>query len=82
MVSASQFQNNLNVGKIRKGKKQANPITGREGPWGCGTSRLPHRLDHRLTDGGEVSLTRRLPFTPHENSWCSFLIEAGLTPEP
>jgi hypothetical protein len=29
------------------------------------TSRLPHFLDNRLTDGGEfVSLTRRLPFTP------------------
>jgi hypothetical protein len=29
------------------------------------TSRLPHFLDNRLTDGGEVvSLTRRPPFTP------------------
>jgi hypothetical protein len=32
---------------------------------GCETSRLPHFLDSRLTDGGEVvSLTRRPPFTP------------------
>jgi hypothetical protein len=39
-------------------------VTGREGPEGCETSRLPHFLDSRLTDGGEVvSLTRRPPFT-------------------
>jgi hypothetical protein len=35
-------------------------------------------LDSRLTDGGEVvSLTRRPPFTPQEDSWYSFLLEAG-----
>jgi hypothetical protein len=35
------------------------PESGRGGPWGCETSRLPHFLDNRLTDGGEVvSLTR------------------------
>jgi hypothetical protein len=38
---------------------------------------LPHFLDSRLTDGGEVvSLKRRPPFTPHEDSWYSFLLEA------
>jgi hypothetical protein len=44
----------------------AIPVTGREGPYGCETSRFPHfLLDSRLTDGGEVvSLTRRPPFTP------------------
>jgi hypothetical protein len=32
-------------------------------------------LDNRLTDGGEVvSLTRRLPFAPQEDSWYSFLL--------
>jgi hypothetical protein len=47
----------------RKGK--AIPVTGRGGPQGCETSRLPHFLDNRLTDGGEiVSLTRRPLFTP------------------
>jgi hypothetical protein len=36
------------------------PVTGREGPEGCETSRLPHVLDNRLIDGGEVvSLTHR-----------------------
>jgi hypothetical protein len=45
------------------------PVTGRGGPWGCETSSLPHFLDNRLTDGGEVvSLTRRPPFTSQEDS--------------
>jgi hypothetical protein len=30
---------------------KAIPVTGREGPEGCETSRLPHFLDNRLTDG-------------------------------
>jgi hypothetical protein len=35
------------------------------GPQGCETSRLPHFLDNRLTDGNEVvSLTCWPPFTP------------------
>jgi hypothetical protein len=37
------------------------PVTDRGGPWGCETSRLPHFLDNRLTEGGEVSLTRWSP---------------------
>jgi hypothetical protein len=45
--------------------KKATPVTGREGPWGCETSRLPHFLDNRLTDGDEVFIpTHRPPFTP------------------
>jgi hypothetical protein len=36
------------------------------GPYGCETSRFPHLLDNRLTDGGEVSLTCRSPFTPRK----------------
>jgi hypothetical protein len=43
---------------LKKGK--SIPVTGRDGPYVCETSRLPHFLDNRLTDGGEVvSLTRR-----------------------
>jgi hypothetical protein len=46
-------------------------------------STLPHFLEIRLTDGGEVvSLTRRAPFTPEKDSWYSFLLEAESTPEP
>jgi hypothetical protein len=38
------------------------PVTGRRGPYGCETSRLPHFINNRLTDGGEiVSLRRRQP---------------------
>jgi hypothetical protein len=36
------------------------PCKSREGPCCCETSRLPHFLDNRLTDGGDVvSVTRR-----------------------
>jgi hypothetical protein len=41
---------------------------------------LPHFLDNRFTDGGEVvSLTNRQPFTPQEDSWYSFLLEVEST---
>jgi hypothetical protein len=56
---------------------KAIPVTGRGDPCGCETSRLPHFLDNRLTDGGEVSLTRRpAALYPQEDSWYSFLLEA------
>jgi hypothetical protein len=52
-------------------KGEATPVTGRGGPQGCETSRLPHFVDNRLTDGGEVvSLTRRpAALYPQEDSW-------------
>jgi hypothetical protein len=51
---------------LAKGGK-AVPVTGRGGPKGCETSRLPYFQNNRLTDGGEVvSLTRRPPFTPRK----------------
>jgi hypothetical protein len=59
----------LQSSPVKEGK--AIPITGREGPQGCERSRPPHLLDSRLTDGGEVSLTRRPPFSPQEYSWYS-----------
>jgi hypothetical protein len=44
------------------------------GPW---RFRFPYFLDNRLNDGGEVvSLTRRSRFTPQDDSWYSFLLEA------
>jgi hypothetical protein len=57
-------------------KGRAIRVTGRGGPYGCKTSRLPHLLQNRLTDGGEVvSLTCRLAaLYPQEDSWYSFLI--------
>jgi hypothetical protein len=57
--------------------------TGHGGSQGCETSRLPHFLDNRLTDGGEVvSLMCQPLFTPLEDSWYSFLSEAVLTLGP
>jgi hypothetical protein len=39
---------------LRTKKGKAIPVTGSGGPYGCERSRLPHFLDNRLTDGGEV----------------------------
>jgi hypothetical protein len=43
---------------IKQKGSEAIPVIGRE------TSRIPHFLNNRLRDGGEVSITRRPPFTP------------------
>jgi hypothetical protein len=61
---------------------KAIPVIGRGDLKSCETSRLPHVLDNRLRDGGElISLTRRpAAFYPQEDSWYSFLLEAELTP--
>jgi hypothetical protein len=59
------------------------PVTGREGPLGCERSRLPDLLYSHLIDGGKVvSLTRRPPFTPQEDSSYSFLLEVKWTLGP
>jgi hypothetical protein len=43
--------------------------------------RFPHFLDNQLTDGGKVvSPMRQPPFTPQEDSWYSFLLEAESDP--
>jgi hypothetical protein len=64
-------------------KIKSIPTTGRGGPRGCETSRLPHFLDNRLRDGGEVvSPTRRPLFTPQEDSWYLLLLEAESNPRP
>jgi hypothetical protein len=61
-------------------KGKAVPVTDREG---CETSRLALFLENRLTDGDNVaSLTRRPPFTPQEDSWYLFLLQAESTPGP
>jgi hypothetical protein len=49
------------------GDANAIPVTGRGGLQGFETSSLPHFVDKRLTDGGEVvSLTSRPPFIPRK----------------
>jgi hypothetical protein len=73
LVQICSIAHNFLVSNIK-----AIRATGREGPYGCETPRLPHFLDNRLTDGVQVvSLTRRPTFTPQEDSWYSFLLEAG-----
>jgi hypothetical protein len=56
-------------------KNKAIPVTGRGGPQGYEISRLPYFLDSRLTEGAEVvSLKRRSPFIPQEDSCYSCLL--------
>jgi hypothetical protein len=60
-------------------KDKAIPVTGC-GDLRCETSRLPHLLENRLTDGGKVvNLTRRPHFTQQEDSCYSFLLETEST---
>jgi hypothetical protein len=64
--SGTSFRNVTtgNVEDIRQTKGKVFPSGG---PEGCGTSRLPHFLDNRPTDGSEVvSLTQRPPFIPRK----------------
>jgi hypothetical protein len=69
------------VAKAAKNEGKYIPVTGRGGPQGFETSRLSHFLDNRFIDGGKfVSLTRRPLFTPKEDSWYSFLLEAESIP--
>jgi hypothetical protein len=64
-------------------KGKAVPVTGRGGLYGCETSRLPHFLENRLTDGGEVvSLNAPAALARQEDSWYSFLLEADSTLGP
>jgi hypothetical protein len=54
---SSPKKESVRVGRRRKGKAIA--VTGRGGPQDYELRRLPHYVDNRLTDGGEVaSLTR------------------------
>jgi hypothetical protein len=67
---------------MQEGKGKAIPVTGCGGPEGCEKSRLPHFLDNRLSDGGEiVRLTRRPPFTPRKIAGAD-LLDAESTPGP
>jgi hypothetical protein len=69
---------------VKKEKGEAIPVTGRRASQGCETSRLPHFLNNRLTDGGEIVSRTPRPAAPYsqEDSWYSFLLEAESTPGP
>jgi hypothetical protein len=73
----SMYNNNNN-----NNNNNAILVTGHGDPWGCETLRLPHFLDNRLTDGGEVVrfTCRPAALYPQEDSWYSFLLEAELIP--
>jgi hypothetical protein len=80
-TAIGQWPNNLLIGGGRNeylrvriaNKKTAIRVTGRGCPCGCETSSLPHFLENRLTDGGELlSLTRRPPFTPRKTRYTHF----------
>jgi hypothetical protein len=72
--------------KYSQRKVKLSLLSGRgRTPMGHETSRLTHSLDKRLTDGGEVSITRRpriTPPPPQEVSWYSLLSGAESTPGP
>jgi hypothetical protein len=66
----------------RRGVK-SQAIAGREGLLCCEMTRLPHFLANLLTDDSKVvSHTRWPPFSPQEDSWYSFLLEAESIPGP
>jgi hypothetical protein len=81
--SLSPLSVNLRMeGTGKKGKRIL--VTGRGGPSVCETSRLPHFLNNRLTNGGEAVSLMRQPaaLEPQEDSWYSFLLESESTPGP
>jgi hypothetical protein len=61
-TASGNWNRRVKLSLVKK-KSKTIPVTGLGDPLVCETSRLPHFLDNRLTDGGEVvSLTRRPPF--------------------
>jgi hypothetical protein len=63
--------------------KKALPLTGREDPQGCETSRFPHlstQSTHRWWYGWQPYVPA-IPY-PQEDSWYSFLLQAESTTGP
>jgi hypothetical protein len=59
---------NLVLWKVKLSLVKVKPIcvTGRGSPQDCDTLRVLHFLGNRITNGGDVSLTCRLPFIPRK----------------
>jgi hypothetical protein len=56
--------------RIIKKKCKVSPVTGRGGPHGCETLRLPHFVDNRLTDGAyEVADGPTYVLRDHPSGW-------------
>jgi hypothetical protein len=64
--AVSDLSRNMEYPSYTKGKGKVIPVTGRTGSYDCETSRFPHFLENRITDGDEVSLKREPPFTPRK----------------
>jgi hypothetical protein len=65
-MNATRWEISLFASEIKKKKRYSCNM-----PWW-----LPHFLDNRLTDGGDVvSLTRQSRFARQEDPWLSFLLE-------
>jgi hypothetical protein len=61
----------------REVESKAVPVAGRGDLRDCEISSIPHCVDSRHTDGGEVvSLMLRPSFIPQEHSWYRFLLQA------
>jgi hypothetical protein len=79
-VNSYRNNNNNNKGKGKEGypsNRPRRPIR----LWHVEAPTLS--LDSRVTDGGKiVTFTRRPHFTPQEDSWYSFLLEAESTQGP
>jgi hypothetical protein len=52
-------------------KSKAIPVAGRGGPQGCEMLRIPHCLDKRLVDGGEVVSPTRRTRSITQKHYCS-----------
>jgi hypothetical protein len=79
-ICSSELDPTSNEMKVqhRKSSKKGKTIhvASSGGPYSYETSKFPHVLDNRLTDGGKVvCLTRRPCFTSKADSWYSFLLE-------
>jgi hypothetical protein len=78
MLNSSGSLLTINVSEAFQRKKNtAAPFWQAMGAYWGETSRIPHILNNRQTDGGEVvSLACWLRSTSQDNSWYSFLLGA------
>jgi hypothetical protein len=73
----------INGGGGGGGGSNASPITGHGDLQGCEMLMIPHFLGSPLSDGSRVvSFTCQQQFTPQEDFWYTFLLEADPTLGP
>jgi hypothetical protein len=72
-------------GSYKNSKLKAIPVTGRGGPYGCETLRLPHFYtigSQRWDCQPYAPAGQPATLYPQEDSWYSLLLEVGSTPGP